>query len=110
MLDAMRSDNEPALLALSTEELNVDVDFLTQLKEAYSSCNFFSLENGLRWKSQNIVKSTDELFRKHNCVVIPRPAKASRESLLLEYHDNAGQSSTCSCDTIETILVGQNGF
>ena len=93
VLNAMRSDNEPALLALSTEELNVDADFLTQLKEAYSSCNYFSLENSLRWKSQNIVKSTDGLFRKHNRVVIPRPAKALRESLLLEYHDNAGHSN-----------------
>jgi len=32
VLDVMRSDNEPALLALSTEELNVNVDFFTRLK------------------------------------------------------------------------------
>ncbi len=95
MLDVMRSDNEPALLALSTQELNVDVDFLAQLKETYSSCNYFSNENSLRWKSQNIVKSTDGLFTYHNRLVIPRPAKALKQSLLLEYHDNAGHSNHC---------------
>ncbi len=46
MLDVViRSDNEPAVLALSTEELNVDVNFLARLKEAYSPCNYFSDEN-----------------------------------------------------------------
>ncbi len=34
--------NDPALLALATlETLNVDDDFLSQLKGAYSACNFF---------------------------------------------------------------------
>jgi hypothetical protein len=42
VLDVLNNDNEPALLALSTEILNVDVDFLAQLKEAYTSCNYFS--------------------------------------------------------------------
>jgi hypothetical protein len=60
VLDVLNNDNEPALSALSMEELNVDVDFLTQLKEAYSSCNYFSDGNSLRWKSQKIVKSTDK--------------------------------------------------
>ncbi len=35
VLDVMRSDNEPALLELSTEELNVDVVFLTRLKGVF---------------------------------------------------------------------------
>ncbi len=48
VLNVMRSDNEPALLALLTEELNVDVDLLARLKEAYSLCNYFSDENSLR--------------------------------------------------------------
>jgi len=76
VLDVLNNNNEPALLALSMEELNVDVDFLAQLKEAYTSCNYFSDENNLRWKSQKIEKSTDGLFRYHNRLVIPRPAKA----------------------------------
>ncbi len=75
MLDVTRSDNELALLTLSTEELNVDAYFLARLKEPYSSCNYFSYENSLRWKSQNIVKSMDGLFTYHNRLVIPRPAK-----------------------------------
>ena len=42
VLGVISNGNEPTLLSLSTEELNVDVDFLTQLKEAYSSCNYVS--------------------------------------------------------------------
>jgi hypothetical protein len=76
VLDVLNNDNEPTLLALSTEILNVDVDFLHQLKEAYTSCNYFLDENSLRWKSKKIEKSTDGLFRYHNRLVIPRPAKA----------------------------------
>ena len=63
VLDVLNNDNEPALLALSMKILNVDVDFLAQLKEAYTSCNYFSDENSLRWKSQKIENSTDGLFR-----------------------------------------------
>ena len=37
--------SEPALLEISTKELNVDVDFLTKLKEAYSSCNYLQRRN-----------------------------------------------------------------
>jgi hypothetical protein len=40
VLAILNNDNEPALLALSTEILNVDVEFLAQLKEAYTLCNF----------------------------------------------------------------------
>ena len=39
MLDVLNNDNEPALLALSTQIFNVDDDFLAQVKEAYTSCN-----------------------------------------------------------------------
>ncbi len=61
-----------ALLALLTlESLNVDDDFLSQLKGAYSTFNFFS-ENFERRKRQLIEKSSDGLFRYHNRVVIPR--------------------------------------
>ena len=77
MLNVICNGNELVLLAIPAEDvLNVDVDFLTQLKEVYSSCNYFSEENSPRWKSQKIVKSTDGLFRQHNHLVIPRPAKA----------------------------------
>ncbi len=48
VLDVINNDNEPALVALSMEELNVVIDFLTQLKDAYFSCNYFSDEDSLR--------------------------------------------------------------
>ena len=80
MLAVLNNDNEPALLALSTEILNVDVDILAQLKEAYTSCNYFSDDNSLRWQSQKIEKSTDGLFRYHNRLVIPRPAQALKSA------------------------------
>ena len=54
MLDVIYNGNDPALLALSAEELNVEVDFLTQLKKAYSSCYNFSEENSPRWKSKKM--------------------------------------------------------
>ncbi len=83
--------NDHALLTLSTlETLNVDYDFLSQLKGAYSTCIFFSNENIERRKRQSIVKSSDGLFRYHNRVVIPRPALALTKALLIEYHDNVG--------------------
>ncbi len=69
--------NDPALLALSTlESLNVDEDFLSQLKGAYSICNFFSNETLERRKRQLIEKSSEGLFPYHNRVVIPRLALA----------------------------------
>ncbi len=41
--DIIYSGSEHVLLALTTfQELNVDDDFLSQLKGAYSSCNYFS--------------------------------------------------------------------
>jgi hypothetical protein len=81
--------NDPALLSPLTLELNVDDDFLSKLKGADSACSYyFSGENELRRKSQNIMKSSDELFRYHHRVGIPRPAKALKKILLLKYHDN----------------------
>jgi hypothetical protein len=47
--------NDPALLDLSTlESLNIDNDYLSQFKGAYSSCNYFSNENIDRKKRYNI--------------------------------------------------------
>jgi hypothetical protein len=89
VLDVIHNGNEPALLALSIEEFNVDVNFLTQLKEAYSLCSYFSEVNSLRSKSQKIVK-LDGLFSYRNRLAIPRPSHALKKLLLLEYHDNAG--------------------
>ena len=67
--------NAPTLLTLSTMKLNIDDDFLSRLKGAYSSCSYFSDENELRRKRQNILKSSDGLFRYHHHVVISRLAK-----------------------------------
>ena len=36
LLDVIYNDKAPASLAISTERLHVDVDFLTQLEETYS--------------------------------------------------------------------------
>jgi hypothetical protein len=93
LLDVLNNDNEPALLALSIEILNVDVDFLAQLKQTYTSCKYFSDENSLRWKSQKIEKLTDGFLRYHNRLVIPRPAQVLKKVLLLKYHDNVGHSN-----------------
>ena len=69
--------NDPTLLALSTLEiLNVGDDFLSKLKEAYSSCTVFSSENSERRSRQKIQKSSDGLFRYHNRVVILHPSSA----------------------------------
>jgi hypothetical protein len=44
--DTIYNGSDPALLALTTfKSLNVDDDFLSHLKGAYSSCNYFSDEN-----------------------------------------------------------------
>ncbi len=57
MPNIIHNGNDPALLALSTvESLNVDDDFLSQLKGAYSACNFLSDENIEMRKSQSIEK------------------------------------------------------
>ena len=94
MLDIIYNGSDPALLALTTfEELNADGDFLSQLKGAYSSCNYFSDDNIDRRKRQLIEKSSDGLFRYHHRVVIPRPTSALIKALLAEYHDNAGHPS-----------------
>ncbi len=82
MLDIIYNGNDPALLALSLlETLNVDDDFLSQLKGAYSTCNFFSEGNIERRKRQLIEKSSEELFRYHNRVVIPRPTSTLIKAL-----------------------------
>ena len=66
-----------ALLALSAlETSNVDDDFMSKLKGAYSSCSYFSNENIEKRLRPKIEKSPDGLFRYHNRVVIPRPANA----------------------------------
>jgi hypothetical protein len=89
--DVIYNGSDLALLALTTfEELNVDDDFLSQLKGAHSSCNYFSDENIGRRKRRLIEKSSDGLFRYHYRVVIPRLALALIKALLVEYHDNAG--------------------
>ena len=83
--------NGPALLSLSTlEALNVDDDFLSNLKGAYSTCAYFSNDNNENRLRQKIKKSSDGLFRYHNQVVILRPANALIKALLFEYHDNIG--------------------
>ncbi len=46
MHDIIYNGSDHALLALTTfQSLNVDDDFLSQLKGAYSSCNYFFNEN-----------------------------------------------------------------
>ncbi len=89
--DIIYNGNDPVLLALLTlETLNVDYDFVSQLKGAYSTCNFFSDGNIERRKRQSIVKSSDGLFWYHNRVAIPSPSLALIKALLIEYHDNDG--------------------
>ncbi len=59
MPDIIYNGNGLALLALSTlKTFNVDDDFLSQLKGAYSTCNFFSGENIERRKREFIEKSS----------------------------------------------------
>jgi len=93
LLDVINNGNEPTLLALSTKELNVDVEFLTKLKEAYSSCIYFFEENSFRWKSQKTVKSSYGLFRYYNLLVIHRLTQALKKVLLLDSPDNVGHSN-----------------
>ena len=86
--DIIYNGSDHALLALTTsQELNVDDDFLSQLKRAYSSCHYFSDENIDRRKRYLIEKSFDGLFRYHHRVMIPRPILALIKALLVEYHD-----------------------
>ena len=74
MLFIDTNDSDPALLALTTSEiLNVDYDFLSELKGTYSSWKYFSNENIERRLRKKNEKSSDGLFRYHNRVVIPRP-------------------------------------
>jgi len=55
------------------EALNVDDDFLSDLKGAYPTCAYFYNDNNERRLRQKIDKSSDGLFRYHNRVVIPSP-------------------------------------
>ncbi len=90
MSDIIYNGNDPALMALTTlESLNVNDDFLFLLKGAYSICNLFSNEKIDRRKRQLIDKSSDGLFRYHNCAVIPRSVFAFIKARLIEYHNNA---------------------
>jgi len=92
VLEIHSNGNDPALLALSIlEALNVDDDFMSKLKGAYSIFAYFCNENIERRLRQKIEKSSDGLFRHHNRVVILRPANALIEALLIEYNDNVGQ-------------------
>ena len=111
VLDTDTNGNSHALLALSTlESLNVDDDFLSNLKGAYSACAYFSNDNNERRLRQKIEKSSDGLFRYHNRVVIPRPANALIKALLFEYHDNAGHPNYCRlmASFLKRFLVGQD--
>ena len=55
--------NGPALKALSTlEALNVNDNFLTNLKGAYSTCAYFSDDTDESRLRQKIEKSSDGLF------------------------------------------------
>ena len=73
MSDIHTNGNGPELLALSTlEVLNVDGNFLSNLKGAYSTCAYFLNDNNERRSRQKIVKSSDGLFIYHNRVLIPR--------------------------------------
>jgi hypothetical protein len=93
VIDIDTHGNGLALLALSTlEALNVDDDFLSNLKETFSTCAYFSNDNNEMRLRQKIEKSSDGLFRYHNRVVIPRMANAFINALLIEYHDNVGHS------------------
>ncbi len=63
---------------------------MSKLKEAYSTCSYFSNENIERRLRHKIHKSSDGLFRYYNQVATPRPENASIKALLFEYHDNVG--------------------
>jgi hypothetical protein len=92
--DIIYNGNDPTLLAMTPfQSLNVDDDFMSQFKGAYSSCTYFYDENIGRRKRPLIEKSTDGLFRYHHRVVIPRPTLALIKALLVEYHDNDGHSN-----------------
>ncbi len=111
MHDIIYNGNDSALPALSTlESLNVDDDFLSQLKDAYSSCNFFSDENIERRKRQLIEKSPNGLFRYHNRVVIPRLALALIKALQIQYHGNVGHPNyrRLLASLIRHFWVGQD--
>ena len=90
------NSNDPSLLAISKlEALNVDDDFLSKLKGAYSTCAYFSNENIERRLRQKIEKSSDGLCRYHDRGVIPRPANALIKALPIEYHDNVDHPNYC---------------
>jgi hypothetical protein len=61
--DIIYNGNDPALLALTTfQSLNVDDDFLSQLKGALSSCNYFPDQNIGRRKRHLIEKHPTDCF------------------------------------------------
>jgi len=80
--------NDTPLMVLSAYIVSVDDGFLTKLKTAYSSCSYVADEK-TRWKSHELVKSSDGLYTYHDRLVIPRPTHDLRILLLTEYHDTA---------------------
>ena len=76
-------------MVLSADTVSVDNDFLTKLKNSYSSCSYFADEK-TRWKGHGLIKSSDGLYTYHDRLVIPRPAQDLRILLLTVYHDNDG--------------------
>ncbi len=86
MSDIDTYGNGPALKALSTlEALNVNVNFLSNLKGGYFSCAYFSDNTDERRLRQKIEKSSDGLFRYHNRVVIPRKTNNLAFFILRQY-------------------------
>jgi hypothetical protein len=90
--------------------LNVEDDFLSQLKGAYSSCNEFFNENIGRRKRQLLEKSSDGLFQYHHRVVIPRPTLALIKAPIDEYHDNVGHLNyrRLMASLLKRFLVGHD--
>ncbi len=73
VLDLCYQNNETSLLVLSADTVSVDNDFLTRLKNSYSSCSYFTDEK-TQWKGHGLIKSSDGLYTYHDRLVIPRPA------------------------------------
>jgi hypothetical protein len=98
-------------MALSTIELlNVDDDFVTQLKGVYFSCNYFPDENIDRRKRKLFKKPSGGLFTYHTRVLIPRPVLAFIKAMLIEYHDNDCHPNyrRLVASLLKRFLVGQD--
>ena len=75
---------ESHLLAVASEQLQVDTAFRQQLLDAYSGNSYFSKEE--RWKADRLERGEDGLFRYHGRVVVPRTARELRTQLIQEHH------------------------